>query len=180
MVAMALQEIAVAIQRVESVLGRRPEVALHNDAPATARWQSGMRVVSSHANGTQLSTDMPTEFGGSGSQVTPGWLLRAGLASCLATRIVMGAAAEGLELAMLEVSASSRSDTRGIFGMQDASGKPVCAGPCEVQLLVRISAPGVSPERLRTLIEQSNHCSPVSAALRAAVPMTVRIEVEGR
>jgi uncharacterized OsmC-like protein len=179
MVAMALQEIAAAMQRVEAVLGRRPDVGLHDDAPATARWQSGARVVSSHANGTQLLTDMPTELGGSGDQVTPGWLLRAGLASCLATRIVMGAAAEGFELAMLEVSAASRSDARGIFGMQDASGEPVRPGPCDVQVLVRIAAPGVSPERLRILIEQSNRCSPVSAALRDAVPMTVHIEVEG-
>jgi uncharacterized OsmC-like protein len=179
MVAMALQKIAAAMQRVESLLRRRPEVGLHDDAPATARWQSGTRVLSSHANGTQLLTDMPTELGGSGDQVTPGWLLRAGLASCLATRIVMGAAVEGFELATLEVSAGSRSDARGIFGMHDASGEAVRAGPCDVQVLVRIAAPGVSPERLRTLVDQSDRCSPVSAALRAAVPMTVCIEVEG-
>jgi uncharacterized OsmC-like protein len=178
MVAMALQEIAAAMQRVEAVLRRRPEVGLHDDAPATARWQSGTRVVSSHVNGTQLLTDMPTELGGSGDQVTPGWLLRAGLASCLATRIVMGAAVEGFDLTLLEVSAASRSDARGIFGMHEASGEPVCAGPCDVQLLVRIAAPGISPERLRILIEQSNRCSPVSAALRATVPMTLCIEVE--
>ena len=92
---MASQDIAAAMQRVESVLRRRPEVGLHDDAPATARWQSGTRVVSSHANGTQIVTDMPTELGGSGDQVTPGWLLRAGLASCLATRIAMAAAAAG-------------------------------------------------------------------------------------
>ncbi len=167
------------MQRVESVLKRRPEAGLHDDAPATARWQSGTRVVSSHGNGTRLLTDMPTELGGSGDQVTPGWLFRAGLASCLATRIAMGAAAAGFELAMLEVSASSRSDARGIFGMLEASGEPVGAGPRDVQVLVRIAAPGVSPERLRILIEESNRCSPVSAALRDAVPITLCIEVDG-
>ena len=176
---MASQQIAAAMQRVESVLKRRPEVGLHDDAPASARWESGTRVVSSHANGTQLLTDMPTELGGSGEHVTPGWLFRAGLASCLATRIAMGAAAAGFELAMLEVLASSRSDARGIFGMSEASGEPVCAGPRDVQLLVRIAAPGVSTERLRILIEESNRCSPVSAALRNAVPMTLCIEVDG-
>jgi len=85
MVTMASQEIAAAMQRVESVLTRRPEVGLRGDAPATARWESGTRVASSHANGTQLLTDMPTELGGSGDQISPGWLFRAGLASCLAT-----------------------------------------------------------------------------------------------
>jgi uncharacterized OsmC-like protein len=179
MAAMASQEIAAAMQRVESVLKRRPEVGLHDDAPAIARWESGTRVVSSHANGTQLLTDMPTELGGSGEQVTPGWLVRAGLASCLATRIAMGAAAAGFELAMLEVSASSRSDARGLLGMPEPSGTPVCAGPRDVQVLVRIAAPGVSPEPLRTLIEESNRCSPVSAALRNAVPITLSIEMDG-
>jgi uncharacterized OsmC-like protein len=176
---MRSQEIAAAMQRVESVLTRRPEVGLHDDVSATARWEGGTRVASRHANGTVLLTDMPTELGGSGDQVTPGWLFRAGLASCLTTRIAMGAASAGFELTLLEVSAGSRSDARGLFAMPDASGKPVCAGPLDVQVLVRIAAPGVSPQRLRTLIEDSNRCSPMSAALRDAVPMTLRIEVDG-
>jgi organic hydroperoxide reductase OsmC/OhrA len=175
---MALKDIAAAVQRVESVLKRRPATGIHDDAPATARWQSGLRVVARHANGTQMSTDMPTELGGSGDQVTPGWLFRAGLASCFATRIAMGAAAAGIELTMLEVLASSRSDTRGLFGMADTSGEPVGAGPRDVQLLVKISAPGISAERLQTLVEDSNHCSPVSAAVREAVPVALRIEVD--
>jgi hypothetical protein len=126
--AMATKDIAAAVQRVESVLKRRPAAGIHDDAPATARWQTGMRVVASHANGTQMLTDMPTELGGSGDQVTPGWLFRAGLASCCATRIAMGAAAAGIELAMLEVLASSRSDTRGLFGMADARANPWALG----------------------------------------------------
>ena len=176
---MASRDIAAAMQRVESVLTRRPEVGLHDDAPATARWKSGTRVASSHANGTVLLTDMPTELGGSGDQITPGWLFRAGLASCLATRIAMGAAAAGFELATLEVSARSRSDARGLFGMPGASGAPVGAGPCDVQVLVRIAALGVSPERLRSLIEESDRRSPVSAALRDLVPITLCIDVDG-
>jgi uncharacterized OsmC-like protein len=179
MVTMASQEIAAAMQRVEAVLKRRPEAALHDDAPAIARWESGTRVVSSHGNGTRLLTDLPTELGGSGDQVTPGWLVRAGLASCLATRIAMGAAAAGFELTTLEVSASSRSDARGIFGMLEVSGAPVGAGPRDVQVFVRIAAAGVSPERLRILIEESDRCSPVSAALRDVVPITLRIDGSG-
>jgi organic hydroperoxide reductase OsmC/OhrA len=172
---MATKDIAAAMQRVESVLKRRPAAGIHDDVAATARWQTGMRVVASHVNGTQMLTDMPTELGGSGDQVTPGWLFRAGLASCCATRIAMGAAAAGIELAM-EVLASSRSDSRGLFGMADASGETVGAGPRDVRLLVRISAPGFSEERLRTLVEDCNRCSPVSAALRDAVPVDLQIE----
>jgi len=167
---MGAQEIAAAMQRVESVLKRRPEVGLHEDAPATARWERGARVVSSHANGAQLVTDMPTELGGGGDQVTPGWLFRAGLASCLATRIAMGAAAAGMELAQLEVSVSSRSDARGLFGIADMSGEPVGAGPRDLRLLVRISVPGAAPDHVRHLVEHCNRCSP-------ELPVALRIEV---
>jgi uncharacterized OsmC-like protein len=173
---MTMEDIATAMQRVESVLSRRPAAGMHDDAPATARWQTGLRVAASHANGRQVLTDMPIELGGSGDQVTPGWLLRAGLASCLATRIAMSAAATGIELTFLEVLASSRSDARGLFGMVEASGKPVGAGPRDVQLLIRISAAGVSAERLQDLVEESNRCSPVSAALRDEMSVTLRVE----
>ena len=174
---MTIEDIAAAVHRVESVLERRPATGIHDDAPATAQWQTGLRVVTRHANGTQMVTDMPAELGGTGDRVTPGWLFRAGLASCLATRIAMGAATAGIEITLLEVLASSRSDARGLLGMADVSGEPVGAGPRDVQLLVRIAAPGVSAETLQDLVEDSSRCSPISAAARDAVPVALRIEV---
>src|ERR1700722_2875674 len=107
--AMTMHAISTAIARVTAILQRRPEFGLHNDAPAIARWESGLRVVSGHENGTQVVTDMPIELGGGGNLVTPGWLMRAGLASCAVTSIAMTAAAEHIELTALEVSARSRS-----------------------------------------------------------------------
>src|SRR5580658_7121835 len=101
------------MQRFRAVLGRRPEAGIHADEPAIACWAQGTRVVSRHANGVQVATDMPGELGGTGDQVTPGWLFRAALASCAATRIALGAAAEGIVLTRLEVSASSTTDARG-------------------------------------------------------------------
>ena len=175
---MTLQEISSAMVRLMSILRRRPEFGLQGDTPATARWESGLHVVTSHENGMQLMTDMPSELGGRGDQVTPGWLMRAGLASCAATRIAMAAAAEQIELAMLEVTTNSRSDTRGLFGMMDAEGAPVNAGPHDVQLIVRISAPGIARERLRALVEDSHRCSPVSSALCQSVPISVRIDID--
>ena len=175
---MAIQDIAAAVQRVESVLQRRPATGIHDDAPAIARWQTDLRVVACHANGTQVLTDMPAELGGSGDKVTPGWLFRAGLASCLATCIAMDAATEGIKLTELEVLATSRSDLRGLFGMADSMGAPVGAGPLEIQIRVRICAAGVSAERLQLLVEDSNRCSPISAAARDAVPIALQIEVD--
>jgi uncharacterized OsmC-like protein len=121
---------------------------------------------------------MPIELGGSGDQVTPGWLFRAGVASCLATCIAMRAADAGIELSTLEVRASSRSDLRGLLGMRDAAGEVVCAGPRDVQLVVRIEAHGIAPEQLRNLVEESHRCSPMPTALSNAVPVVLRIDTD--
>lgn len=173
---MTQQHIAEALQRVQAVLQRRPEIGLHEDGPATARWTGGTRVVASHANGTQVPSDMPSELGGTGDLVTPGWLFRAGLASCATTSIVLAAAAEGVELTSLEVKATSRSDTRGLLGMHEAGGQAVPSGPGDVQLAVRIQANAVAPERLRTLVQEAVGRSPIPSALQTSTPLTLRID----
>ena len=169
--------VAQALRRVEGVLQRRPEVGAHDDSPATSCWQAGTRVVAGHPNGTRITSDMPGEFGGGGAHVTPGWLLRAGVASCTATCIAMHAAMQGIELETLEVRVSSRSDSRGLLGMAGKDGALVSAGPYDMQLQVRLSAHGVAAQRLRTLVEHSYACSPIGCALRESVPVELRIEV---
>lgn len=175
---MASPDIATSIQHVESVFMRRPAAGLHDDAPATARWEGRTRVVSTHASGAAVVTDMPVELGGSGDQVTPGWLARAALASCATTRIVMAAAVDGIELSSLEVLASSRSDARGLLGMTESDGSPVPAEPRDVELRVRIAAAGQSPERLRALVEGCDYFSPVTQSLRQAIPVIVHVHVD--
>jgi uncharacterized OsmC-like protein len=173
----SIHEIAAAMQRVESVLRRRPQSAVHDDAPATAKWEGGLRIVSSHKNGHSVPTDMSREFGGTGDQVSPGWLFRAGLASCAATCIAMAAAAEGIELTTLEVKATSRSDTRGLFGIEDVSGETVSPGPSDVQLHVRIAARDVPDDTLRQLVEKSQRCSPIPTAVKQALPVELLVNV---
>ncbi|MNO47550.1 OsmC-like protein [compost metagenome] len=175
---MTERDMAAALQRVEAVLRQRPEAGLHDDEAALARWQGGAQVVTSHANGVQLATDLPGVLGGNGEGVTPGWLMRAALAACESTRIAMAAASAGIELKSLEVQADSRSDLRGVFGMPDDDGQPISAGPLAVRLSVRISAPGVPAERLRALVEEGDRLSPVSSAVRRMVPFALHIEVE--
>lgn len=176
---MRIEDIAAAVQRVKAVLDRRPSAAIHDDAPAAARWQAGLHMVARHAEGAQVSTDLPVELGGDGAGVTPGWLLRAALASCLATRVAMEAAAAGIELSTLEVLATSRSDLRGLLGMVDATGEGVNPGPIDVQLHVRISAAGIPAARLRRLVEESHRSSPVAAALQDSLPVALSVEADG-
>ncbi len=174
---MSAQYVADAMQRVEVVLRRRPDMGLHDDSPAIARWRDSTRIVTSNANGIEIATDMPGELGGTGDQVTPGWLLRAGLAACTATRIAMSAAAAGIELTTLELRATSRSDTRGILGMTEADGAPIGAGPQDLRLHVTIAARGVPAEKLRELVEESHRCSPVPCAIQEQTPIELLIEV---
>ncbi len=174
---MTMERIAAALHRVDSILTRRPEAAQHRDAPAVAHWEGGARVVSTHPNGAWVATDLPAELGGMGEEVTPGWLWRAALGSCLATRIVMAAAVEGIELKSLEVLAKSRSDLRGLLGMKAASGEVPSPAPTDVQLHVRIRALEVSRERLQALVEHSQARSPVQAAASRAQPIEVSVEV---
>ena len=174
---MAQQDIAAAVHRVQTVLARRPEAGLHDDAPATARWTGDTRIVSSHANGTQVVSDMPAELGGSGDKITPGWLFRAGIAACGATSIAYTAVSQGVELDSLEVRASSRSDTRGMLGMEGADGQPVYPGPSDMQLVVTIAAKDVPPARLRALVEEGLRRSPIPSALPRVTPLAVHVEI---
>jgi uncharacterized OsmC-like protein len=176
---MASEDIAAALARVQTVLQRRPQTGAHDDAPATARWMGGLRVISSHANGMQVTSDLPAELGGTGDQVSPGWFFRAGLAACLATSIAIQAAAAGIALSALEVRATSRSDLRGLFGMCESDGEPVGAGPIAAGLTVRIAAPGVESTEINHLVERSYLQSPISSALRHAVPVSLAIEMAG-
>lgn len=176
---MSTTDIALAMGRVERVLRRRPETGLGDDATATARWLGGTRVVASHASGANIATDMAVELGGTGDQVSPGWLFRAGLASCLATCVAMNAAARGIHLTQLEVKSSSRSDTRGLLGMCDANQQPVDGGPRDMQLHVRLAAEGVSAEKLRELVVDSQRCAPVSSTVSQARLLALQIEIVG-
>ena len=176
---MSAQYVADALQRVEVVLRRRPDMGMHDDSPAIARWRGSTRIVTGNDKGIEVMTDMPGELGGTGDQVTPGWLMRAALAACTATRISMGAAAAGIELTKLELRASSRSDTRGILGMTESDGTPIGAGPHDLQLHVTIAAHGVPAEQLRALVEESHRCSPVQCAIQEETPVELHIEVAG-
>lgn len=175
---MAAKDVAAAMQRAQAVFQRRPEAGLHDDSVAKASWSGGTRIVSSHANGTQVSTDMPGELGGTGDRVTPGWLFRAGIASCSATAIAMVAASEEIELTSLEVQASSRSDARGLLGMVEADGRPVYAGVRDVQLHVRIAASNATSERLRALVGKSLQRSPMGTTIERANTLTVHIDAD--
>ena len=169
---MPSDHIRESIENARQYLSEHPDEARYTDQSATAVIEDGLRCRVEHKDGAVLITDMPEGVGGEGSAPSPGWHARAAQASCDATVIAMRAAELGIPLQRLEVTVDSESDDRGLLGMDEA----VPAGPLNCRIRVRITAAGADPERLRELVEWADHHSPVSDALRRAVPTTIEIE----
>lgn len=171
-------DFTAALERARTLMRRRPDVWVQDDATATARWSGGTRIACTHANGFEVLTDMPEQLGGSGGKVSPGWMFRSGIAACAATAISMTAAAEGIELTSLEIQVKSRSDPRGLLGVDEPDGTTVYPGPREMVLAVKIAARGISPEDLKAFVERSNLRAPMSATVRNAIATKLEIEAE--
>src|SRR6267154_6260114 len=136
-------------------LTEHPAEARYTDSEATAVLTSGLAVTVTGSDGASIQTDMPKSVGGGGGAPSPGWLLRAAQASCLATLIGMRAAHQGLDVGRVEVVVDSESDDRGILGIDDS----VPAGPLSSRARVRIESNGVARENLEQLIQWADtHC----------------------
>lgn len=164
--------IGACLQRVSDVLERRPSAAVQEDSPAVAVWDGALGTRLAPATGMALGSDMPVALGGKGTAPTPGWYVRAGVASCLVTSIAIQAAMRGIALRHVEVQARSRSDARGLLGI--AAGVP--PGPLSVSLTVTVQAPDVPQEALRALVEAAQAHAPMSDALRR--PINVELDLQ--
>ena len=163
--------IADAVANAGRYLTEHPDEARYRDSPAVARLVEGLRVEVSGADGANLQTDMPTGIGGTATAPSPGWMLRAATASCVASLIAIRAAVLGFALSSVAVSVDSESDDRGILGLDDS----IPAGPMSTRIEVAISAPGQASEEVDALVRWAvDHC-PVSDAIKRPVPVEVTI-----
>ena len=163
------EQIATLIKSLREHLRQKPEKAVTDDHAAVAILDAGLRCHMSSGE-TAVVTDMPAGLGGRGTEPTPGWYLRAAVASCFATSIAMRGAELDIEIDRLEVRASSRSDSRGLLGLGD---HPV--GMLGVDVVVDIEASGVSDATLAELIAYADRHSPVSTTVRHATPVEFTI-----
>ncbi|HWX30317.1 MAG TPA: OsmC family protein [Steroidobacteraceae bacterium] len=161
-----------ALERAQRVFLEKPAAARKAGAIATAVWRNGLFCEITGPTSERAMTDMPEPMGGNGSGPSPGWLLRAGMASCAATSIAMRAAMLGIELRQLEVSVKSESDARGLVGIPNA---PTAFG--DMRMSIRIGADGVEESQLRELAMWAGDHSPVSCTLRDSPPVTLDISV---
>jgi uncharacterized OsmC-like protein len=161
-----------ALEAATSHYAANPADARARDSVASATLREGLVVQVQGPTGEHITTDMVASVGGTGSAPSPGWLLRAAEASCVATLIAMRAATLGITLDTLEVAVDSESDDRGMLGMDDS----VPAGPLTGRVQVRLTAVGADPATLEEMARWGvEHC-PVCNALERPVPITVEVD----
>lgn len=165
-----MESIRSAIEAASDHLTQHPEAGVGTDAPATAVREEGLRFRVEGPKG-DLITDMSEAVGGGGAAPTPGWLLRAALASCDATIVAMEAARAGVELDDLTVTVESESDFRGVLGIDDS----VPPGPLAVRVRIRLAANNATDEQLREIVERAESRSPVGDAVGRAVSVTTEV-----
>ncbi|MFI5254462.1 MAG: OsmC family protein [Candidatus Limnocylindrales bacterium] len=171
---MGSDEIRQAIQAATDYLRQNPDEARYTDSAATASLVRGLVVRVTGSAGESVTTDMSPSVGGTAAAPSPGWLLRAAEASCVATLIAMRAAMMGITLDALEVVVDSESDDRGILGMDET----VPPGPLSGRVMVRLGAQGVERATLEAVAAWGiRHC-PVHDALARPVLMTTRVATD--
>jgi uncharacterized OsmC-like protein len=165
-----MEAIRNAIETASGYLREHPDAATGTDAAATAVREDGLRFRVEGPTG-QVTSDMSESVGGGATAPTPGWLLRAALASCDATLVAMEAARDNIELSDLKVIVESESDFRGVLGI-DASVNP---GPVAVRVRIELTAPDATEDQLREIVQRAEAHSPVRDALEREVSMTTEV-----
>jgi len=166
-----MSDIREAIMNVRSALAAKVDAGPAPDRPATAVIEDGLRCRAEGGDGWSVITDMPAPVGGAATGPTPGWLIRAALASCAATTIAMRAAELEIALTRLEVTAESETDMRGLLGVGDG----VDPGPTGARLRVELAAEPAEEQRLEELVRWADSHSPVGDCVRRAVPVELVI-----
>ena len=170
---MPAETIRSAIRAATEYLTDHPDAAVSTDSAATATLADGLIVRVTGPDGATITTDMVRSVGGTASAPSPGWLLRAAEASCVATLIAMRAAMLEITLDEVVVTVDSVSDDRGILGIDER----VPAGPLTGRVAVRLAAAGVDPATLEEIARWGvKHC-PVCDAVERAVPVETQVSI---
>ena len=170
---MSVQHIQNSVSGIIAFLKENPKEALSTSPPVTAVMEEGLQCRATGDRGQFIVTDMPEAVGGGGSAPSPGWILRAALATCDATRIALRAAELGIALDRLEVTTRTIDDDRGLFGLDGS----VRAGPLSIRTRVTIVAADVSEKVLREIVDYAVTHSPVADSCRGETPSTLEVTI---
>lgn len=160
-----------AVANASAYLAAHPDEARYRDSPAIARIASGLSATVTGPGGESVTTDMPAAIGGGATAPSPGWLLRAATASCVASLIAIRGATLGMTVGPIEVTVDSESDDRGILGL-DAG---IDAGALSMKVVVSLGGTDAGQEGVRELVNWAvRHC-PVTDTIARAVPIEVEV-----
>ena len=169
-VGLVSDRIAERLASLEGFYAEQPHRATAADAPATAVLGPDLTCEVAGPDGWSMHTAMMKAVGGDASGPTPGWVMRAALVSCTATTIAMRAAQAGIEIASVEVVAESRSDGRGLLGVEGHHPEPL-----EMHLTVTVAAPGVDPDRVEQVVRDADLSTPIGESIRNPLAITTEI-----
>jgi uncharacterized OsmC-like protein len=164
-----MESIRQAVETASDRLAAHPEAAVEPAATAVALRDEGLRCRVRGAGG-EVFTDMGKAVGGGATAPTPGWMLRAAIASCDVTAIAIEAACAGVELTQLTVTVDSESDARGVLGIGDAP-----AGPLAITVRIELAAGNATADQLRELAERARSRSALHDALARRMPVTTEV-----
>jgi uncharacterized OsmC-like protein len=163
--------IADAVSDASRYLTEHPDEARYRDSAARAHLISGLTVEVTGPGGEHLTTDMPRGIGGTATAPTPGWILRAAAAACVASLIAIRAAATQVGIRSIDVEVDSESDDRGILGLDPA----VPAGALSTRIVVSLDAPALDKAAKDSLVAWAvEHC-PVTDTIGRAVPLSLDV-----
>jgi uncharacterized OsmC-like protein len=164
------QDIKAGIERAREYLHTLPELARYHDTPARATVERDLLVRVAGPDG--MPKEMLAGIGDSASVPSPGWYLRAALASSVAMFVAMRAAELTARIDGLEVLVEAESDDRGALGMSSE----IPAGPIEMTIIIRYAASDRDEAATRQIIDWAVMHSTVRDAIAREVPLSVAVE----
>ena len=126
------------------------------------------------APGVAIRTGAHPGVGGAGDVPCSGDLLAAALLACQETTIRMVAAAMGIELESLEISATARADLRGTLAMDREVPVGMTGIDCRVRAVVKDDGRG---ERAQRLLQNAERYCIVLNTLRSGVEVSTDFAV---
>jgi uncharacterized OsmC-like protein len=149
-----LNEIGMAIERLEAAVMRRPGFGVGTNRSVTTL-HDGLHC-STDEGSWSIEADLSPGLGGSGSAPTPGVLLRAALGSCMAMTYRLRAARRGVELTSVRVTVEADSELAGML-FCESSAPP---GYSEVRYHVEVES-DEDPERVLAILDEGDRLSPL-------------------
>lgn len=106
--------------------------------------------------------------------MNPMQMLLASFAACDVDLIAMHAAFIGLKIESLSIEAAGHFNVASYLGLKDGPAP----GYDSISYVVRLRAPGATPEQMEYLREKCEQASPVGDSLTRPIPLKLSLEIE--